>query len=219
MTKLLTRSASALFLSAAVITLTGCAPEFAPTNYGKTEENWKSKIQQSYGDWTPPPPPPPLRGASASGGPAVDYQNLSEAPASGPVVVDTPAIEPGETISVDVKETFPAASVEVPEAAPVKEEPVVEVTEPVKDIPADGKDLAASTKAQVKAAVVAPDANGKDIDQFQEYVVQPGDSLWSISKRIYKKGGKAGVIYELNKNVIPNKNRLKAGTKLKIPTP
>jgi len=217
MTKLLTRSASALFLTTAVITLTGCAPEFAPTEYGKTEQNWKEKIKQSYGDWTPPPPPPPLQGASAAGGPAVDLQNMAEAPASGPVVVETPALIPGETIDVNVKESEPLAP--VVESEPAKEEPVIDVpSAPAKAIPADGKDLA-PTKAEAKAAVMAPDANAKDVDQLIDYTVQKGDSLWSISKRIYKKGGKGEVIYELNKELIPNKNRLKVGTKLRIPAP
>lgn len=50
------------------------------------------------------------------------------------------------------------------------------------------------------------------------YVVQAGDSLWSIAKKYYGDGSKCNVIYNANKDKIKNPNLIKVGQKLKIPS-
>ena len=50
-----------------------------------------------------------------------------------------------------------------------------------------------------------------------EYVVQPGDSLSVIAKKVYKDGNLWGILYTENKNIIQNKDFLKPGTKIKVP--
>jgi nucleoid-associated protein YgaU len=49
------------------------------------------------------------------------------------------------------------------------------------------------------------------------YIVRDNDTLSSISKKYYGTSASAMKIYEANKAVVPNPNRLKIGTKLTIP--
>ena len=51
----------------------------------------------------------------------------------------------------------------------------------------------------------------------KEYVIQKDDSLWKIAEREYRDGNQWRHIYEVNKDVIKNPNKLKAGTKIIIP--
>lgn len=65
----------------------------------------------------------------------------------------------------------------------------------------------------VEVAAKPPVAEAK----FTEYVVKPGDSLSGIAKKVYKDGRLYERIYEANKSVIPNPNRLPVGLKIRIP--
>ena len=49
--------------------------------------------------------------------------------------------------------------------------------------------------------------------------VRPGDTLSGIAKKFYKNGQLFGRIYEANKDVIPNPNKLPLGAKIRIPQP
>jgi len=51
----------------------------------------------------------------------------------------------------------------------------------------------------------------------KDYVIQAGDTLWAIAKREYGDGNQWKRIYEFNKDLIPNPNRPKKGTKIRIP--
>jgi peptidoglycan-associated lipoprotein len=53
--------------------------------------------------------------------------------------------------------------------------------------------------------------------EFKDYVIQPGDTLWSIAKREYGNGMQWKRIYEFNKDVISNPDRPKKGTKIRLP--
>lgn len=53
--------------------------------------------------------------------------------------------------------------------------------------------------------------------KYTEYVVKPGDSLSVIAKKFYKDGRLFDRIYEANKDVIKNPNRLPLGLKIRIP--
>ena len=55
--------------------------------------------------------------------------------------------------------------------------------------------------------------------KYTEYVVRPGDTLSGIAKKFYKDGRLFGRIYEANKDVIPNPNKLPLGAKIRIPQP
>ncbi len=51
----------------------------------------------------------------------------------------------------------------------------------------------------------------------ETYTVSKGDTLWSISKKFYGKGGNWQVILDANKDKLPDPNKLKAGTVISIP--
>ena len=51
----------------------------------------------------------------------------------------------------------------------------------------------------------------------KDYVIKSGDTLWAIAKREYGDGNDWKRIYEFNKAALPNPNRPKKGTHLKIP--
>jgi outer membrane protein OmpA-like peptidoglycan-associated protein len=51
----------------------------------------------------------------------------------------------------------------------------------------------------------------------KEYIIQKNDSLWKIAQKELGNGNRWKYLYELNKNVIKNPNKLKTGTKIIIP--
>lgn len=51
----------------------------------------------------------------------------------------------------------------------------------------------------------------------REYTIKKGDTLWKIAERELGKGHRWKYIYELNKDIIKNPNKLKAGKKILIP--
>jgi len=51
----------------------------------------------------------------------------------------------------------------------------------------------------------------------REYTIKKGDTLWKIAEHELGKGHRWKYIYELNKGVIKNPNKLKAGKKILIP--
>ncbi len=53
--------------------------------------------------------------------------------------------------------------------------------------------------------------------RFEEYVVQEGDTLQKISKKYYDSFAKWTRIYDANKDVMKDPNRIRAGMKLQIP--
>lgn len=53
--------------------------------------------------------------------------------------------------------------------------------------------------------------------QFTQYTVEKDDTLQKISQKFYNSYGKWTRIYEANKSVIPNPDRIKPGTVLQIP--
>ena len=53
--------------------------------------------------------------------------------------------------------------------------------------------------------------------QYTEYKVEKDDTLQKISKKFYDAFGKWTKIYEVNKDVIKNPDRIKPGTVIKIP--
>lgn len=51
------------------------------------------------------------------------------------------------------------------------------------------------------------------------YVVQPGDSLYAISKKIYGDASHIDAIYSANRDSLKSKNSLKVGQTLRLPSP
>ncbi|MBA4119109.1 MAG: hypothetical protein C0513_00135 [Isosphaera sp.] len=75
---------------------------------------------------------------------------------------------------------------------------------------------AAPVNAQEQPPRPAPGA-GQPADQGRVYVVAPNDTLSEISKKVYGRAGLWRRIYEANRGVIPDPDRLKVGTRLTIP--
>jgi LysM repeat protein len=68
------------------------------------------------------------------------------------------------------------------------------------------------------AVVQKPEPTQPQAPQEQAtYVVQQGDSLWSIAQKVYGKGSLYTAIYEANKNAIQDPNVISIGQKLVIP--
>ena len=54
-------------------------------------------------------------------------------------------------------------------------------------------------------------------EEFQTYVVLKGDTLWKISRKFYGSGKHWKKIFEANRDIISNPDKVRAGTELKIP--
>lgn len=73
-------------------------------------------------------------------------------------------------------------------------------------------------KSQVVPASAAPETTARSLDPAKEYRVQPGDSLHTISKKLYGNTSYVGKLYEINKNAIgPNPGVLKRNMVLQLP--
>ncbi|HZN64019.1 MAG TPA: LysM domain-containing protein [Tepidisphaeraceae bacterium] len=81
----------------------------------------------------------------------------------------------------------------------------------------------AAVKAEVSARAVGParqtaTQQQATIDPAREYRVQPGDSLYKISLRLYGRGDKADALYQANRAAIGDDSaRLKVGAVIKLP--
>lgn len=54
-------------------------------------------------------------------------------------------------------------------------------------------------------------------DAGRTYTVQPGDSLWKIAEEMYGNGSKYPVIFEANRDLLDNPDKIFPGQELKIP--
>ncbi|HQP10576.1 MAG TPA: LysM peptidoglycan-binding domain-containing protein [Candidatus Omnitrophota bacterium] len=75
----------------------------------------------------------------------------------------------------------------------------------------DDDGAAVETKNVLKAPVATSSSAVK------EYTIQKDDTLQKISKKFYDSYSKWSKIYEYNKDVIPDPDRIKPGTVIKIP--
>ncbi len=171
----------------------GCSPQLAETELGDKEMQWNSIVRESYPGFRPPrTAPPAVKDKNTPLQSVVPENELQPTP----VPVVTGEAEMVETVTNEAVEDISGKPELVKETVTVDE-----TIEP-----------AADPKA-AKPPVAGPKPEGK----FTEYVVKPGDSLSGIAKKVYKDGRLYERIYEANKSVIPNPNRLPVGLKLRIP--
>ena len=71
--------------------------------------------------------------------------------------------------------------------------------------------------APVQPVEPQPPQPAGPVGEILTYVVQKGDSLWKIAKRVYDDGTKYTVIYEANRDKIKNPNAIYIGQELTIP--
>ncbi|HVP13374.1 MAG TPA: LysM domain-containing protein [Phycisphaerae bacterium] len=83
--------------------------------------------------------------------------------------------------------------------------------------PADAP--AASQPSRAPAAIPQNQDDAADVTKFPGtvHLVQPGDTLYSLSKRYYGHGKYSGKIWAANRNRVSNPNDLPVGMKLIIP--
>lgn len=72
----------------------------------------------------------------------------------------------------------------------------------------------ASAQAPAAEAERAPEAGAS---QGRTYTVQPGDTLWKISEEHYGAGSKYMQIFEANRDLLEDPNKIFPGQELKIP--
>lgn len=80
-------------------------------------------------------------------------------------------------------------------------------------IPLDPDNIQGKVVTESGAAVPA----ASPTVQETSYVIQSGDTLWEISRKVYKRGSAWRTIYDANRDVIRNPDRPVPGTVLKIP--
>jgi outer membrane protein OmpA-like peptidoglycan-associated protein len=92
---------------------------------------------------------------------------------------------------------------------------VEEVMIPYEERPAPGEAQVLDSGAYLEEKHVEV-ASGVKV-ATKEYVIQKGDSLWTIAEKELGSGHRWKYLYELNKDKIKNPNKLRAGTKILIP--
>lgn len=70
---------------------------------------------------------------------------------------------------------------------------------------------------EIELGPVVPEAPPAPDAAAQTYVVEKGDSLWTIAVKFYGNGGQWQQIYEANRDRIPDPAKLRPGTELIIP--
>jgi outer membrane protein OmpA-like peptidoglycan-associated protein len=117
----------------------------------------------------------------------------------------------------------------------------LDAVSPVSDLPGMQKDRNAQFMiAEVEEVMIPYNGEGVPADAIQveegkfveeveepiegeikvstrEYTIKRGDTLWKIAERELGKGHRWKYIYEINKDIIKNPNKLKAGKKILIP--
>ena len=185
----------------------GCQPQLAETGMGDAELQWYSYVRESYPSFRPP--------RTAAPATQDKYTTL---PNSG-----QPQAGNAEELVADEDEIILSGEETVqvqPEVA--AEDPVRTADEGIVLEPEEGEPSAvaageAADESEVPSAEMTEPASTEM--KFTEYVVKPGDTLSGIAKKFYKDGRLFGRIYEANKDVIPNPNKLPLGAKIRIPQP
>lgn len=106
----------------------------------------------------------------------------------------------------------------------------VEVKDGVATIKGDAATPAAVEKAvlmagnamgvkEVKAEEVTVAGQAAVIDDADDnyYIIQKGDSLWKIAEHAYGNGAKHTILFEANREVIEDPNKIFPGQKIRIP--
>ena len=157
--------------------------------------------------------------AQAGPGSQAPTQQQAQTPAATSGGVREHTVQPGETLSSIALATYGesrhylAIEKANPDLDPKRMRPGMKIKLPDP----------AAVKAEVSARAVGParqtaTQQQATIDPAREYRVQPGDSLYKISLRLYGRGDKADALYQANRAAIGDDSaRLKVGTVIKLP--
>lgn len=128
-----------------------------------------------------------------------------------------PGFRPPRTAPPAIKDKNTPRETVVPFSDPaVAGTVVVEGSETVVPAPAGGDAVEEAVVVEGTAVTAEPTVPAAEA-KYVEYTIKPGDSLSLISKKFYKDGRRYERIYEANKDVIKNPNRLPLGKKIRIP--
>ncbi|WP_428940933.1 LysM peptidoglycan-binding domain-containing protein [Fontivita pretiosa] len=147
-------------------------------------------------------------------------ESRPDASASAAPGARTHVVQPGESFATIAQAAYGSAAYYPhliranPTLDPRKLRPGMVINlPPISQVRADSTTAAASDSPRATAAAPATDPR-------TEYRVQPNDSLYKISLKLYGKADRVDKLYELNKSTIgPNPARLKEGMVLKLPEP
>jgi nucleoid-associated protein YgaU len=134
----------------------------------------------------------------------------AEAPKAEPTQVEQEQVEQERDVSVAAAPATTASG-----AAAEKPEPVISVQEPEEK--AEPEVDPEVEPAKVAAVEAKPNVKAEQPPSTGKVVIQPGNSLWQISRVIYGKGIQYTVIYEANRNQIRNPNRIYPGQIFETP--
>lgn len=108
----------------------------------------------------------------------------------------------------------------------------VEVKDGVATIKGDAKNPEALEKAvlmagntlgieEVKADEITISGQPAQLDQYNNdeeyYIIEKGDSLWKIAEKAYGNGANYNAIFDANREVIEDPNKIFPGQKIRIP--
>ncbi len=185
----------------------GCQPQLAETGMGDAELQWYSYVSESYPSFRPP--------RTAAQATQDKYTTLSS-DGQQPVAEAGAGELVAEEDEIVITENETPAQSQLEAAA---DDPTGTVEDGIVLEPEEDEALpkpVAAPETELKAAGQEKSA----VEQkYTEYVVRPGDTLSGIAKKFYKDGRLFGRIYEANKDVIPNPNKLPLGAKIRIPQP
>ncbi len=117
-------------------------------------------------------------------------------------------LTPGTVLKLPAKTVTPEPQPEKPAPAP---EPAPAPAPEVDAAPSDPEPAPAMPAPTAATAAAASKAPAKT------YTVQAGDTLYSIAKKTLGDGGRYAEIQALNKDILPDANKLKVGMVLKLP--
>lgn len=181
--------------------IAGCQPQLAEVELGDAEVQWNAIVSESYPGFRPPRTAPP----------AIQDKNT-------PLRSVVPTSENADSFSEE-EAGAENAETEIPPAEDETEHPDFVETESdgvVNEPDAPEQEANPDAVSEGKEAMPGNSSAG-NTTEYTEYVVQPGDSLSSIAKKFYNNGALFLRIYEANKDVIKDPNRLPLWLKIKIP--
>lgn len=177
----------ALGAAGIAVLLAGCGPELAQVKYGEEEARWQETLRANYSGYKAPRTAPP----------AIE-DNVS------------PRLIEEERLRKEQAGDVPAVAVEDPAVAADRAAEKAPEAKPADKPAAKPADKEAKLSDKPAAEKLAP-------ENFEEYVVKPGDNLGRIAQKFYGDARRCDVIVKANPQLESNPNLLKVGMKLTIP--
>ena len=148
--------------------------------------------------------------------PKVASEEATAAESTPQIATEQPTTAAAEQPKITEAEPTPDATAKQPDAGAPKPSQVAEA-EP----PPPSEQPAAADKKEKVTTTAAVEQGAKAIDAGKPHsgkiVIQPGNSLWKLSRVIYGRGLNFTVIYQANKDQIRNPNRIYPGQIFAIP--